>query len=78
MLSRLFLTNLINHSHAPAMENYMKKKKSNFNDILFLVALYAMLIFGYQHVQTFKEQNRKNAILLEELEQKYNKDYVRR
>lgn len=55
----------------------MKKKKSYFNDILFLAALYVMLIFGYQHVQTFKEQNRKNAVLLEELEQKYSNCYVR-
>ncbi|EHL31794.1 hypothetical protein [Legionella drancourtii] len=53
----------------------MKKKKSSFNDILFLVALYAILIFGYQHVQAFKEQNRKNALLLQELEQKYDRDY---
>lgn len=54
------------------MESYMKKKKSHFNDILFLVLLYTILIFGYQHVQIFKEQNRRNAILLNELEQKYN------
>lgn len=59
------------------MESYMKKKKSYFNDVLFLVALYAILIFGYQHIQTFKEQNRKNDLLLQELEQKYNRDYGR-
>lgn len=40
----------------------MSIKKITNKDILFLVALYSNLFFGYQYVQTLKEQNSKNEV----------------
>ena len=48
----------------------MIDKKTNFNDILFLVALYSNLFFGYQYVQMHKEENKKTEILIQEFEQR--------
>lgn len=50
----------------------MSIKKGTYKDIFFLVALYSNLFFGYQYVQTFKELNSKNEILINELEKKLN------
>ena len=50
----------------------MSIKNIKNKDIIFLVALYSNLFFGYQYVQMLKEQNSKNEILINELKQKLN------
>lgn len=51
-------------------EYSMKRMKISSKDILFLAALYANLIFGYQYVQSIKEEQRKTNILIAELNQR--------
>ncbi|CAM3016922.1 hypothetical protein LEWO105114_12240 [Legionella worsleiensis] len=43
------------------------KKERTCENILFLVVLYTCLFFWYEHIQAFKEDNRKNEIVINEL-----------
>lgn len=52
------------------MEHTMKGKYKISKDILFLVALYANLFFGYQYVQELKAENRTIESSIQDLKQK--------